>query len=111
MSGTVSLGLLYTCTCGCRFKAYVPKQKLFRAMTGKTVDWKSIDAEEEADGGIDEVRRMAALTKCTFVDMRDDDQVTCKSCEEQVNLLRHFRSILAYSTRTLVTRGRNGTSR
>jgi hypothetical protein len=34
----MSLGFLYTCSCGKRFKVYVPKAKLFRALTGRTVD-------------------------------------------------------------------------
>ena len=102
----MSLGLLYTCTCGQRFKVYVPKAKLFRTMTGRTVDWKSIDAEEEAEGDIDDLRTMAALAECTFVDMRKDEQLTCRSCKHQINLLRHFRGALSYSARDLLTRER-----
>mgnify|MGYP004021462529 FL=1 len=35
----MALGFLYTCSgCGKWFKVYVPKQKLFRSITGPTVD-------------------------------------------------------------------------
>ena len=102
----MSLGFLYTCTCGQRFKVYVPKAKLFRALTGRTVDWQSIDAAEEAEGDIDDLKTMAAVTECTFVDMRCDDELTCLSCKHQIDLLRHFREALSYSARGLLTRQR-----
>jgi len=107
----MSLGFLYTCSCGKRFKVYVPKAKLFRALTGRTVDWKSIDAAEEAEGDIDDLETMAAVTECTFVDMRLDDQLTCLSCERHVDLLHYFRDTLSYSDRNLLTRERERPTR
>ena len=48
----MALGLLYTCRCGQRFKAYVPKRRLFRYLTGQHVDWGSIDQHDEEHGDI-----------------------------------------------------------
>lgn len=90
----MALGILYTCSCGRRFKAYVPKQKLFRTVTGPTVDWERIDRMEEADGGVEEVKRQAVFTQCSFVDIRGDERLHCPSCDREVNLLSHFRSVM-----------------
>lgn len=62
-------GLLYTCKCGRRYKAYVPKQKLFRGLTGKHIDWDVVDATAEASGDVDGVMTMAAVTGAVFVDL------------------------------------------
>ena len=43
----MALGLLYTRRCEQRFKAYVPKRRLFRYLTGQHVDWGSIDQHDE----------------------------------------------------------------
>ena len=48
----MALGLLYTCRCGQRFKAYVPKRRLFRCLTSQHVDWGSIDQHDEEHGDI-----------------------------------------------------------
>ena len=93
----MALGMLYTCTCGTRYKVYVPKQKLFRPVTGKTVDWTAVDAREEKQGDVAEVQRMAVVTSTTFLDMRDMDNVECPVCGEEMRLLRYFRSLLALS--------------
>ena len=95
----MALGFLYTCNCGRRFKAYVPKQKLFGRLTGTTVDWNRIDQREEADGGIDEVRRQADSTQCSFVDARGGGRLRCPSCESEVDLLRHFQMVMANLSR------------
>ncbi len=93
----MALGMLYTCTCGTRYKVYVPKQKLFRPVTGPTVDWKAVDAREDEQGEVAEVKRMADVTSCTFLDMRESDNVECPACGAEMRLLRHFRSLLAFS--------------
>lgn len=90
----MAIGFLYTCTCGRRFKAYVPKQKLFRTTTGSTVDWERIDQREEDDGGIEEVKRQANFTQCSFVDVRGGERLKCPTCSHEVNLLAHFRSVM-----------------
>ncbi|HJP29265.1 MAG TPA: hypothetical protein QGF95_01780 [Candidatus Latescibacteria bacterium] len=90
----MAIGFLYTCTCGKRFKAYVPKQKLFRTSTGSTVDWERIDRTEEDAGSVDEVKRHAAFTKCSFVDVRGGERLTCPACSHEVNLMSHFRSVM-----------------
>ena len=43
----MALGLLYTRRCEQRFKAYVPKRRLFHYLTGQHVDWGSIDQHDE----------------------------------------------------------------
>ena len=96
----MAIGLLYTCTCGRRFKAYVPKQQLFRTMTGNTVDWEKIDRREEDEGSVEEVKRHAAFTKCSFVDIRGGEQLRCPSCSHEVNLMNHFRSVMMNLTHT-----------
>ncbi len=94
----MALGLLYTCRCGRRYKAYVPKQKLFRGLTGKHVDWSVVDATDEASGDVDEVMAMAAATGAVFVDLRHDGgKVTCDVCQSEVDLLAHFTAVLTHS--------------
>lgn len=90
----MALGFLYTCSCGRRFKAYVPKHKLFRTITGATVDWERIDRRDEDEGGIEEVKRQANFTKCSFVDIRGGERLKCPTCNSEVNLLNHFRSVM-----------------
>jgi hypothetical protein len=90
----MAIAFLYTCTCGRRFKAYVPKNKLFRSITGSTVDWERIDRKEQDAGGIEEVKRSASFTQSSFVDVRGDEQLTCPSCRHEVNLMSHFRSVM-----------------
>ena len=46
----MALGLLYTRRCEQRFKAYVPKRRLFRYLTGQHVDWGCIDQHDEERG-------------------------------------------------------------
>lgn len=94
----MALGLLYTCRCGRRYKAYVPKQKLFRGLCGKHVDWAAIDAAEAANGGIEEVERMAAFTGAAFVDLRHGGgRMSCSTCRSEIDLLSHFTAVLTYS--------------
>jgi len=94
----MALGLLYTCKCGRRYKAYVPKQKLFRGLTGKHVDWGVVDATDEASGDVDEVMTMAAVTGSVFVDLRHDGgTLTCDACQSEVDLLAHFTAVLTNS--------------
>ena len=99
MSDPMALGMLYTCSCGARYKVYVPKQKLFRPVTGTTVNWKAVDAREEAQGDVAAVKRMADVTSSTFLDMREQDNVECPVCGTEMKLLRYFRSLLARSSR------------
>ena len=90
----MALSFLYTCSCGRRFKAYVPKQKLFRTITGPTVDWERIDRRDEDEGGVEEVKRQATFTQCSFVDIRGGERLKCPTCDCEVNLLNHFRSVM-----------------
>ena len=99
VSDPMALGMLYTCSCGARYKVYVPKQKLFRPVTGTTVNWKAVDAREEAQGDVAAVKRMADVTSSTFLDMREQDNVECPVCGTEMKLLRYFRSLLARSSR------------
>jgi hypothetical protein len=90
----MALGFLYTCSCGRRFKAYVPKQKLFRNITGPTVDWERIDRKDEDDGGVEAVKMQARYTQCSFVDIRGGERLKCPTCNHEVNLLSHFRTVM-----------------
>lgn len=91
----MALGFLYTCSgCGKRFKIYVPKQKLFRNLTGETVDWERIDRREEEEGGVEEVKRQATFTQSSFVDIRGGERLQCPTCNHEVNLMRHFRTVM-----------------
>ena len=90
----MALGFLYTCSCGKRFKAYVPKQRMFRTITGGTVDWERIDRRDEDEGHIEEVKRQAQLTHSSFVDVRGGERLTCPDCEREVDLVSHFRGVM-----------------
>ena len=94
----MALGFLYTCRCGQRFKAYVPKQKMFQAITGGSVDWARIDRRDQDNGGVEEVKRQADFTHCSFVDVRGEERLICPSCAREVNLVKHFRSVMTSLT-------------
>jgi len=90
----MALGFLYTCSCGKRFKVYVPKQKLFRTITGGTVNWERIDELDEANGSVDEVKRQAERTESAFIDVRGGERLRCSACQSEVNLMSHFRTVM-----------------
>ena len=46
----MALGLSYRCSCGKKYKIYMPKGKLFSEIVSRVVDWHAIDNREEADG-------------------------------------------------------------
>ena len=94
----MALSLLYTCRCGQRFKAYVPKGRLFRDLSGQHVDWHSVDERDEERGDIREVEQLAALTESRFVDLRADEQTKCNNCDLEIDLLRHFRAVITGTT-------------
>lgn len=97
----MALGLLYTCRCGQRFKAYVPKGRLFRDLTGQNVDWGSVDERDEQRGDIREVERLAAMTDSRFVDLRANEQTTCCNCNLEIDLLHHFRTVITGTTTSI----------
>ena len=86
----MALGLPYCCHCGEKFKVYLPKEKVYGEAISRAVDWKAVDAREEADGEIDEVKRVADTTGCTFVDGRRTLHLTCHTCTSKVDLVDHF---------------------
>ena len=88
----MALGLSYCCECGQKFKIYLPKGKVYGDAVSRAVDWRAIDAREEADGEVDEVRRVAETTGCTFVDGRRARTFTCPGCTSEVDVVEHFRS-------------------
>lgn len=90
----MALGLSYRCTCGEHFKIYVPKDKVYGDAVSRAVNWRAVDAREEADGEVDEVRRVAETTGCIFVDGRKVARLACPRCTAEVDLVRHFRSSL-----------------
>lgn len=90
----MALGLSYHCTCGERYKVYLPKNKVYGEAVSHAVDWHAVDIREEADGEVDEVKRVAATTGCTFVDGRDVARMSCTRCETEIDLVDHFRNRL-----------------
>jgi hypothetical protein len=90
----MALGLSYRCSCGQLFKIYLPKNKIYGETVSEAVDWSAVDAREEADGEVDEVRRVAETTGCTFVDGRRAESFTCPACATEVDVVDHFRSRL-----------------
>ena len=90
----VALGLSYRCICGKKYKIYMPKRKLFSDLVSRMVDWQAIDAREEADGEVEEVERLAAMSRCHFVDGRMIEHLTCPDCAAEIDLTQHFRTRL-----------------
>lgn len=90
----MALGLSYRCACGKQYKIYMPKGKLFSSVVTRFVDWRAVDAREEAEGDVDRVRRLATLTRCEFVDGRVTERLICTDCAAEIDLTRHFRSAL-----------------
>ena len=90
----MALGLSYRCSCGERFKIYLPKDKVYGDAVSHAVDWQAVDAREEADGEVDEVRRVAETSGCTFIDARRVGMLRCGRCLAEVDLVDHFRSRL-----------------
>lgn len=88
----MALGISYRCTCGEKFKIYLPKGKVYGEAVSRAVNWQAIDAREEADGEVDEVERVAATTGCTFVDGRVTACLICPSCLKELDLVSHFRT-------------------
>lgn len=90
----MALGLSYHCTCGKKYKVYMPKRKLFVDLVNRAVDWQAIDAREEAEGEIEKMERLAEMTRCQFVDGRMTESLTCSDCATQVDLTDFFRTRL-----------------
>jgi hypothetical protein len=90
----MALGLFYRCSCGERFKIYLPKGKVYDDVVNRVVDWCAVDAREQADGDVDEVQRLAESTGCRFVDGRKITLLACPRCTKEINLVSHFRSRL-----------------
>ncbi|MFH1569773.1 MAG: hypothetical protein ABIL09_17385 [Gemmatimonadota bacterium] len=90
----MALGLSYRCGCGQHYKVYLPKGKVYGEMVSRAVDWQAVDAREEADGEVDEVRRVALSTGCTFVDARLTGTLICSRCASEIDLVHHFRARL-----------------
>jgi hypothetical protein len=54
------------------------------------VNWCAVDAREDADGEVDEVRRVAESAGCTFVDGRKTPHLACPSCTSELDLVDHL---------------------
>ena len=59
----MALGLSYDCDCGMKYKVYMPKHNLWGGIITPVVDWREVDAREEADGEIEEVQRLAEMNR------------------------------------------------
>ena len=88
----MALGLSYCSGCGKKFKIYLPKGMVYGDAVSRAVDWGAVDAREEACGEVDEVKRVAESTGCTFVDGRQTLTFTCPSCASEVDVVEHFRN-------------------
>ena len=93
----MALGLSYRCLCGEKFKYYLPKEKVYGETLSRAVDWQAVDAREEADGEVDEVKRVAdttgagswmAATPCTSLARPAPAKSTC-STTSAVACCRH----------------------
>ena len=83
----MALGLSYCCSCGEHFKIY-------GEVVSRAVDWEAVNAREEADGEVDDVKRVAETTGCTFIDARKISLLRCPECMSEVNLVDFFRARL-----------------
>jgi hypothetical protein len=90
----MALGLSYRCNCGEHFKIYVPKNKVYGDAVSGAVDWQAIDDREEADGEVDDVKRLAESTGCTFINAGKVSLLRCPQCLAEVDLVHHFRTSL-----------------
>lgn len=72
----------------------MPKQKLFGVGVTRRVNWQAIDAQEEAEGEVERVQHLAAITRCQFVDGRVTDRLICPDCATEIDLAQYFRSKL-----------------
>lgn len=90
----MALGLSYRCMCGRKYKIYMPKSKLFVDIVNRVVDWQAVDAREEAEGEVDQVERLAEMTRCQFVDGRVTERFICPACAAEFDLAEHFRTHL-----------------
>ena len=90
----MALGLSYRCTCGEHFKIYVPKNKVYGDAVSRAVDWQAIDDREEADGEVDDVKRLAETTGCAFINAGKASLLRCPQCMAEVDLVHHFRTSL-----------------
>ncbi len=90
----MALSLSYRCSCGEHFKIYVPKNKIYGEVVSRAVDWQAVDAREEADGEVDDVKRVAETTGCTFIDARKISLLRCPECMSEVDLVDLFRARL-----------------
>ena len=87
----MALSLSYRCSCGEHFKIYVPKNKM---VVSRAVDWEAVDTREEADGEVDDVKRVAETTGFTFIDARKISLLRCPECMSEVDLVDLFRARL-----------------
>jgi hypothetical protein len=46
-----------------KYKVYMPKHNLWGGIITPVVDWREVDAREEADGEIEEVQRLAEMNR------------------------------------------------
>jgi hypothetical protein len=81
----VALGLSYCCSCGEHFKIY-------GEVVSRAVDWEAVGTRE--DGEVDDVKRVAETTGCTFIDARKISLLRCPECMSEVDLVDLFRARL-----------------
>jgi hypothetical protein len=87
--GQLALGLSYRCACGKKYKIYMPKHKLFGEIVSRTVDWLAVDAREEAEGEVEDVKRASPHES---LHLRGWGQHG--TSDLQIDLKTHFRSHL-----------------
>ena len=53
---------MYCCGCDVEYKVYISKRSLGIIGT-EVVDWQAVDAQEEADGEIEDVQHLAEMSQ------------------------------------------------
>ena len=74
-------------------RSIIPKRRLGIIRT-QVVDWRAVDAREEADREIDDMQHLAEMSQRSFIDGRITERLICSVCSSQIDLTKHFRNLL-----------------
>lgn len=80
------------------------KDQALHDAVSDAVDWRAIDAKEEADGAVDDLMRVAESTGCTFIDGRKISLLRCPQCMSEVDVLARFSGQIRRLTQRLTQR-------
>jgi hypothetical protein len=93
----MALTILLRCSCQTLLHVYVQKQRVFPELLkgheeAQQVDWREVDAEEEARGAIEVAKRLATMAGDEFVDSRETAHVLCPRCGEIMDVMEMLRN-------------------